>query len=99
MMVPQRFDAKANSLLLDVAEPSIEFAIVHMLREPVGRIVGATLVGSQAAEALGAVALLMAEELPLAALAKPVSPAGTFTRALACLGEMVGRTKHSRRAR
>lgn len=98
-VAPQRFDPQSNPLLLDSAESTGGLAIVHTLRDVTGRVVGATLVGPHAIEGIGTVALLMAEELPLAALSRPVTPAGTFARALAHLGTAIERANRAGRRR
>lgn len=72
-----------------------EFAIVHTARELVGRVAGATVVGPHGGEALAAIALLMAEELPLSVLSRSTTLKATYAHSLARLGEVVERVAHS----
>jgi pyruvate/2-oxoglutarate dehydrogenase complex dihydrolipoamide dehydrogenase (E3) component len=96
---PVRFDPQSCSI--ERVGATSDFAIVHTLCEPAGRIAGATLVGDHAQEGLGVVSLLLAEELTLSVLSTSIVPQGTFARALAQLGGLIQRNERAgkRRAR
>ncbi len=86
---PRRIDGVSLEDALARGRDHNEFALMHMVRDQPDRIAGATIVGSQAAETLALVAILMAEELPLSTLTTVPTLAASAARALAQLGEII----------
>ena len=97
--VPRQLDGVNLEDAITTEPACREFALMNMVRDQPERVAGATMVGSQAAESLALVSMLMAEELPLSTLTTIPTLPVTAARALAQLGEIIERNSRAKQGR